>query len=216
MDVIMPGGRFIRSMVSGIIAVCCASVFVVGARANTTWMVLVDVRPGNDVPTYTITSNPPNANNCDPKHTADTSKGDVPICRGDSIQWAFVTSGKNGWLTIHQSDGVLKDDHGNAKHWIRENEKGLKDTGTADPNIDNSTYKYCIAIHDDNGRQTRLYTHDPKIIIGGGPPFEELLKKVQAACNDLIASIKDSSEADKAKAICEDAENKLQNLLSRK
>jgi hypothetical protein len=212
MDVIMLGRRLTRSIVSGIIAGYCASVFAVGARANTTWMVRVDVTSQNDVPTYSITSSPPNAKNCDSTHTADPSKGDVAICAGDSIQWTFVTGGHNGWLTIHQSDGVLKDSNGKSKYYIREQEQGLKDPGATDPHEHNNTYKYCIAIHDKNGSKTRLYTHDPKIIIGGGSPFE-LLKR---ACNDLVVSIQDSSKADQAKAICEDAENKLGNLLSRK
>jgi len=141
----------------------------------------------------------------------------VAICPGDSIQWVFVTSGKNGWLTIHQSDGVLKDSSsGNAKYWIHENEQGLKDTVKTNQNQANGTYKYCVAVHDENPPRSHLSTHDPKVIIGGGGPIELLLEKVQAACNDLIASIEDSSKTKKAQDICGDAEDKLSKLLSRK
>jgi hypothetical protein len=211
MDVVMLGRGRVRSIVSGIIAICCASVFAVNARANTIWVVHVDVTSGNDLPVYTITSTPPGASNCDPKHTAHTSQGDVPICPGDSIQWAFVTKGGNGSLTIHQSDGILKDGHGNAKYWIREQEQGLADTNTEDPTIVSGVFKYCVAIYD-NG-SNRVYTHDPKIIVGGGSPFE-LLKPFEAACHDLVVSIRNSSEADKARQICADADKKLQKLLS--
>jgi hypothetical protein len=200
-------------MLSGIVAVCCAGLFAVSARANTIWTVHVDVTSGKDQPVYTISSSPIKAHNCDPNNTADTSKGDVPICPGDSIQWVFETGGKKGSLTIHLSKDVLNDNNGNAKYWITAKE-GAQDTYTEDPSVSAGIFKYCIAIYDDNGNKSRVYTHDPKIIVGGGHSVE--LLKFEAACNDLVASIKNASDADKAKGICETAENKFQKLLSLK
>src|SRR3974390_1025347 len=181
---LIPGFGRGRSMAFVIVAITFGSLFAFTTRANTTWTVTVDVSKGTDIPTYDI--NPKNTPNCVGSPPAgDPSKGDVQICPGDAIYWTFVTKGKKGWLTVHQNSGVLKDMTSNPIYWFHKKERDTQNPGgtTLSTEPDN-IFTYCVAVHDNNGTLTHLYTHDPKIIVGKGSPLQ-LLNDIQHDCSRL-------------------------------
>ena len=209
------------SMVFVTILVISGNLFASSARANTTWTVTVSVvvtqGTANDVPTYNISSIPANAPNCAGANPiGDPTQGDIQICPGDAIYWTFVTKGQKGWMTVHQKDGILKDSQSNSEYWFSKQEKDTTNPGGAtQTTLPDNIYNYCVAVHDDNGSSTHLYTHDPKIIIGQGRQTV-LFNDVKHYCNQLTASFTDEIRAKEAKKTCEEAEQKLERLLPHK
>ncbi|MGC2527990.1 MAG: hypothetical protein WA639_09595 [Candidatus Acidiferrum sp.] len=167
------------------------------ARGNTTWTITVDVAKsaalGSDFPYYTVQSSPPNAPDCSDPSSPPRDLGDLYVCAGDKIQWTPNTTGKAGWLTIHQRQGFLPAG-GNPSQWFRAREKKYA-TVTTDAGDFGAIYEYCIAVHDDKGRPAKLYTHDPKIIIGGAR-LEVLIQTFQKLCRQLPAALNRDHDPD--------------------
>jgi len=184
------------------------------AKAQTTWTITVDVTSGNETPAYKVLSNPTGASDC-----SGTNPNPLPshyilyICPNDKVEWKVKTTGKKGWLSIHQKDGFLMR-NGVPIYWFHSREGGSADGGQSDAIIPASplVYEYFVAVFDDNSTQSHLYAHDPKVIIGNGPPIELF----DAECKKVAASFSDETKAKDARKICEEAERKLNNLLSQK
>jgi hypothetical protein len=172
----------------------CGILFAPGSKAQTTWTITVDATKGNDPPEYKIDppADSPKKNcagaNPNPKPSADY----LYICRGDNVQWNLITTGGQGLLTIHQSEGFH---HGASSpvQWYRAVERtklAYLTTAKTDPIF---TYKYCVALYDNNGS---LYSHDPKIIIGG-TNVEAEIEQFKNVYVQLLNAIADDADADK-------------------
>ncbi len=189
-------------------------------KAQTTWTITVDATGATDPPKYTVDPAPDSpTKNCAgrnpiPKPTADY----LYICRGDRVQWNLITNGGQGLLTIHQNEGFH---HGanSPTQWYRtiENQSlAYLTTAKTDPQF---TYKYCVALYDNNGS---LYSHDPKIIIGG-TNVEAEAEQFKIAYTQLLNAIADDADAnEKAKEQARkeagkinDQVRKLLNLLKK-
>jgi hypothetical protein len=204
-------GRYrTRVVTCVIVALGFGFAFASSANAGTTWLVTVDVShtsANQEVPTFNVESMPAGAPDCKgPTPIADPTKGDVQICLGDKIYWKFTTSNRHGHLTIHEQDGVL------GQKWFKGDEQGsLPIGGTSVWNTPDSTHNYCIAIYDKNG-SGRLFTYDPKVIIGKGSSVEFLLDDITENCNKLLILDDGTEVRDRAKKICDDAQ-KIKELL---
>ena len=156
------------------------------AKAYTTWTILIDVSQGVDPPIYSFTYSPKNpAPNCPglPQMSAQKAEN-LHICPGDKIEWDIRAHGSQKTLTIHQNQGFQP--HG-SDIWFRPGALSLANV-VSDPHDIGTTYEYCVAAYDDQGYNFQLYSHDPKIIIGGtnlGPAIENLL----TASHQLVKKI---------------------------
>jgi hypothetical protein len=190
------GNNHEKLLVYAIAFAAAAIFFASSANASTTWTITVDVKStkGNDPPNYIFTSVPPGAPNCSSATSPPLSLGDLYVCAGDTVNWTPLSSGGKGWLTVHQSQGFQ---HGAGAQpiWLRAREKGTPASVTTSATDYGSIYEYCVSLHDQGGHPTRLYTHDPKIIIGG-TNAEVLIEFVKKVCFQLPPLIDKEKDLD--------------------
>jgi hypothetical protein len=196
------------------IAVATLGIFLVPTvRAATTWTITIDVHTGKDKPDYSFKYDVyPNCKNLPPAGSQDPEN--LVVCPEDTVYWDFVTVGTHKLLTMHQNQGFQPSGHDT---WFR-GDAATKPSVVIDKNDHGSTYEYCVAVYDDKGTKHQLYSHDPKIIIGG-TLFAARIVELQKEFSPLLDEIsKDSGEGEKArrkaKKIDEEIE-KLKKLLQK-
>ncbi len=127
-----------------------------------TWTVLIDFSQGTDTPVYSVSRTP--ANGSCPAWTDPTS---LHICAGDTLLWMSKTPpGRKNQLRIYLHHPFLDDSSGNPVRRLESN-SGVAVGGVTSQKIHEDPfedYSYSIAVHDG----TKLYIHEPKIIIGTG------------------------------------------------
>jgi hypothetical protein len=179
-------------------------------KAYTTWTILVDVSQGADPPAYSFKYSPQNpAPNCPGLPPMSAQKAEkLHICPGDKVEWNIRAIGSEKTLTIHQNQGFQP--HG-SDTWFRPGPLTLAGV-VSDPHDLGTSYEYCLAAYDNQGYNYQLYSHDPKIIIGGAKladEFGDLQKQFSPLLNEIA---KDSKETEKARSKAKKIEEEIEQL----
>ena len=205
-----------RSLLYVMIASALSISLVSSSKAQTTWTITVDGTNATDPPGYKVS--PPAESptkNCAPASPNPKPSADyLYICRGDIVQWNLITSGGQGLLTIHQKEGFH---HGasSSQQWYRAIEKQkLAYLYTAKTDAQYG-YEYCVALYDNNGS---LYSHDPKIIIGGTNIYTaiETYKNAYTQLLDAITNDPDAKKKtkDQARSQADKLNEQIQKLIN--
>jgi hypothetical protein len=152
-------------------------------RAQTHWVVTVDVSNGASKPRYSV--NPP-ADHCtclEANPSPPPSAENLYVCPQDTVMWTAITSPgdqPNKWrsklVVFHEDRIFLK---GGVKKQVFYAIQNQSDGGDIDKNAPKGTqHEYHVAVFDKNVPE--LYTDDPKIIIGGGRDIETIRKRADA------------------------------------
>jgi hypothetical protein len=205
-----------RFLAYTIIVFAFGVLFAPSSKSQTIWTITVDVTKGNDPPNYTVDppADSPKKNCADPNSSPKPSADNLYICPGDQVQWNVMTTGGRGLLTIHQKDGFHYGASSPPQQWYRGTEKGTLAYLTTAKTDKVYSYEYCVAVYDDNGS---LYTHDPKIIIGGANPDVQIAE-YQKAYRDLVTAIAADPNAKKkakeqAKNLAAKINEQIQELI---
>ncbi|HEY2546746.1 MAG TPA: hypothetical protein VGI46_11825 [Candidatus Acidoferrum sp.] len=199
-----------------LIAVAALSILSTSyAKANTQWTITVSVNKGTDPPKFGLSYTGPDPT-CGVPAQSDQDPENLYVCPGDTVIWIPATKGQKGWLIVEQVNG-FQPAPGAPPMWFRGKEdKSLVATVTTDANDDGSIYEYCVAVHDDNGANTKLFVHDPKIIVGGSNlerQFKLVLSRLTAIVNDPKATEEAKRKARKQLAEIHEQVQKLRKLL---
>jgi|SRR5579872_953108 len=206
-----------RFLVYAIAVAGLSSLLATNADANTTRTILLDVSSGNEKPSYSVSPLPTGVSDCSGTNPIPPPSAEyLYICPGDTVEWKLKTKGTKGRMTVFQKDAFLtRPGDTTTSQWFHASE-GNSDSGTSDVNALSGEHEYCVAVFDNNGSHSHLYTHDPKIMIGTGGPAP-LVTNIQRDCGQLLTAIahdpKVKEEAKKqASEICEEVQ-KLKNFL---
>lgn len=164
------------------------------AMAYTTWTITVDVHTGKEKPVYGFSYDV--YPSCAGLPVASAQRVEnLTICPGDIVQWKPITTGGNGLLTIHQKEGFR---HGVnvPSQWFHGEEGGNPAILTTAVTDKAYSHEYCVAVYDDTGSPYNLYSHDPKIIIGG-TNIEAEIEQFKVASRQLLAAIANDPDAKK-------------------
>ncbi|MGC1618170.1 MAG: hypothetical protein WA765_06725 [Candidatus Acidiferrum sp.] len=201
--------------------VASLAIFVApSAKASTTWTITIDVSNGADPPIYGFDYSPknppPNCTGLPPMSMQKPEK--LYICPGDKVEWNLTTKATQNLLTIHQNRGFQPN---GTDTWIRHYASTTASV-VSDPSDPGNTYEYCVAAYDDKGTNYQLYSHDPKIIIGGTNVEVEIeqfkiayTQLLKAIAHDADAKKKAKEQAREETTKINDQVQKLLNLLKK-
>lgn len=108
----------------------------------------------------------PSATNCPAPTGSPTplpDRGDLMLCRGDTVQWQAQSDNNNHLLVITIEDGTILD---GGSFYSASNGDHTSPTKVLS-SAASGTYKYSVVLYDKNQNPTHVYQDDPVIIIGG-------------------------------------------------
>lgn len=219
--------RIIKALFLPIIVTACSCLFSpASAKAQTTWLITVNVSSGSDIPSYTIqNTNGGSGNTCDPTHKNDgTNGGDIYVCPNDTIYWTAVTKpGADGnmhyHMVIREEDDILDKVKGGDSYHIFHARENAHDGGPIDGicSVGDScegSHEYSVFIFDKTGPE--LYVHDPKIIIGGTTVDTEIVKLEKTVIHLYDEIIADPRASKSEKELAKRAKNQIEEIKKRK
>src|SRR5271154_3814298 len=187
--------------------VCAIAVVAFGilsasnAKAQTTWIVTIDVRKAIETPTYdvSIDSTNNNGDTCSQVNQTQDTTGNVYVCAGDTVLFRTTTARQHGEMTVYQPDAVLSNKNGVPTRWFHA-AAAASDGGVTDlinPQV--GSHEYIVGVFDPDGSQKHhLYVVDPQIIIGtgnGGQNKSVLLNGITVNAEKLTKLYSDDSAA---------------------
>lgn len=195
-----------RFFVYAITVAVCSILIASTAKAKSTWTITVVATGSKSKPSYNITMT--GSNICGYSIPADFRN--LYVCQGDDVFWTVKSTGNPAQfqMYVYHEDPIILQNN-NPIQWFDISDTKPQDGGTV--TSDGSMvldHKYYVAVFDKNSH--RLYVEDPKVIIGTGKLTAEV-KAIRAKCGDLEKLVTEDKE--KAKAICNDIEKRLNQLL---
>lgn len=178
--------------------------FAPNAKAQITWTITVGVPASGTTLTYNLS--------CVPTPCPSNDPTALTVNRIDSVYWQTGAASIEMWI-VH--DNAIVDDNTSHKPTHHHHAKNGQDGGKIDINAPVSPVpnKYSIFVYDGNTKI--LYYDDPTIIIGGSG-LEQALSSIENKCISLRDELKNGSEAEKARALCQQIKELEESLDSKK
>ena len=150
--------NFKRISISIILMTFSSVLLTCSVKAQTTWVVTVDVTSGNDTPTYQITAATGTGDTCDPSQKNKGTNGDIYVCPNDTVFWTAKTKKDSGGamhhhMIIRQEDGILDKAKGGDPIHVFHAREGKQDGGPIDDTADYGEHEYSVFIFDKNGSE---------------------------------------------------------------
>jgi hypothetical protein len=171
--------------------------------AAPTWTITIHEAGAGQKPYYTVAPAASPSKCFAPENPVPTA-GNLTVCAGDTVQWV-VSPTASANLIIYTEDVVLQDANGNPHQWIDSKAPILE---TINPQaLAGEEYKYYVYVYDDTKK--RLYSDDPKFIIGGGT------KGPETGCRNLergVAALADSQTSPDKKKRAEELKQEINKV----